>query len=87
VVTAKVAQQESSRTRLRHLVNFKFEQPLKDVAVRIRIPEGMRVREVVKTPDEAAGRRVEFSVTSANVSLRVSRPGAYALALVRMAAK
>ena len=40
VVTAKVAQQESSRTRLLHLVNFKFEQPLKDVAVRIRIPEG-----------------------------------------------
>src|ERR1700676_5412042 len=61
VVMAKVAQKESSRTRLLHLVNFKFEQPLKDVAVRIRIP-GMRVREVVKTPDEGAGRRGEFSV-------------------------
>jgi Carboxypeptidase regulatory-like domain len=35
-VTAEFAQQESSRTRLLHLVDFEFEHPLKDVAVWIR---------------------------------------------------
>ncbi len=86
-VTAEVTEQEHSRTRLLHLVNFKFREPLKDIPVRIRIPDAMRLREVIlKSPDQSS-LPLQFSMSGEIASLRVPRLDVYALILFRMDAK
>jgi hypothetical protein len=87
-VTAQVADQPSSHTRLLHLVNFKYQEPVKDIRVRMRIPAGMRVREaILKSPGEAAQQRLEFSAADGIASLRVPQLNAYDLILFRMEAR
>jgi hypothetical protein len=87
-VTAQLADQPSSHTRLLHLVNFKYQEPVKDIRVRMRIPVGMRVREaILKSPGEAAQQRLEFSAADGIASLRVPQLNAYDLILFRMEAQ
>lgn len=83
-VTAELADQEISRTRLLHLVNFKFEQPVKDVHVRVRIPQELRLRDaVLKSPDDES-RPLAASSSRGMVSLVVPEIKAYALVVLRM---
>ena len=56
-VTAELAEQEASSTRLLHLVNFRFQEPVGDIPVQIRIPEGRQLREaVLETPEGESGK-------------------------------
>jgi Beta-galactosidase len=84
-VTAELAEQPASRTRLLHLVNFKYQEPVKSIPVRLRIPTGMRVREVIlKSPGEGSVERLEFSAAAGIASLRIPQLNDYALILFRM---
>jgi len=84
-VTAEVADQESSRTRLLHLVNFKFSDPITDIHVRVQIPQGLRLQEaVLKSPDFAGPRRLQVSVDRGVASVSVPQLNAYDLVLFRM---
>ncbi len=87
-VTTEVAEQEGSRTRLLHLVNFKYQETLRDIPVRMRIPAGMRLREVtLKSPEEAAAQSLKVSVTENIASVRVPRLNVYGLVLFHLEAK
>lgn len=86
-VTAEVADQESSRTRLLHLVNFKFQEPIRDLRVRARIPEGLRLREAIwKTPD-GAPRMLGVSLQGSTAAITIPELKAYGLVLLRMEAQ
>jgi Beta-galactosidase len=87
-VTAELAEQPGTRTRLLHLVNFKYREPLKDIPVRLRIPAGMRVREVIlKSPGEGSPERLKFSADAGIASLRVPQLNVYDLVMFRMEAQ
>ena len=68
----ELAEQKSTGTWLLHLLNFRTDQPLSDIPVEVRIPDGMRLREaVLESPDgphrqdlDLSGRQgvVRFSV-------------------------
>jgi hypothetical protein len=82
-VTAELADQRETGTRLLHLVNFKYREPLRDIPVKVRLPKGARFRHaVVETPD---GRSQELQVTVENdtASFRVPELKVYDLVLVR----
>jgi hypothetical protein len=84
-VTMELAEQESSHTRLLHLINFKFQEPVKDIPVGLRIPEGFRLREaVLETPDGELSRRLSASGREGLVSLRIPQLAVYDLILLRM---
>jgi hypothetical protein len=87
-VTTEVADQPSSKTRLLHLINFKYKEPLKEIPVRVRIPEGMRLREVtLKSPDDPTPLGLKFSMADNVASVRVPRLNVYDLLLFRMEAQ
>jgi len=51
-VTAELADQPATGTRLLHLINFKYQEPLRDIPVRVRLPQGAQLRgAIVETPD------------------------------------
>ena len=83
-VTDELAEQQSSHTRLLHLVNFKFEQPVKDVRVHIRIPDGMRLQEAVLRTPYAPPHRLDCSSGGGEARFTVPKLNAYALVVLRM---
>jgi hypothetical protein len=87
-VTMELAEQESSKTRLLHLINFKFQEPVEDFPARVRLPEGLQLREVVlETPDGSSRQVLRTSVHEGLAFFRVPRLQAYDLILLRMAGR
>lgn len=87
-VTAELAEQESSNTRLLHLINFKFQEPVEDIPVQIRIPEGMQLREaVLDAPENESSKALNISFHDNVAALRVPHLQEYALVLLRMEKK
>jgi hypothetical protein len=87
-VTMELAEQKSSKTRLLHLLNFREEQPLKDIPVEIRVPEGLRLQEAVLEGAEGLPHQVlSASGREGVVSFRVPELRVYALVLLRMEQK
>ncbi len=84
-VTAEVAEQETPPySRLLHLINFKFREPVRNIQVRFQIPEGRRLREaVLRSPDQESS-TLEFSVKDREASLIIPELQAYDLLLLRM---
>jgi hypothetical protein len=82
-VTAEVADQAATGTRLLHLINFKYQVPLRDIPVRVRLPQGARFREaVVETPD-GPSQELHVTVEDDAVSFRVPELKVYDLILLR----
>ncbi|HYM11308.1 MAG TPA: hypothetical protein VEU62_11275 [Bryobacterales bacterium] len=87
-VTMELAEQKISHTRLLHLVNFKLQAPVRDIAVRVRIPEGLTLREaVLETPDGMPRRVLSAVVRDGVASLRVPELKVYDLILLRLETK
>jgi len=61
---------------------------LKEIPVRVRIPDGMRLREVtLKSPDDPTPLGLKFSMADNVASVRVPRLNVYDLLLFRMEAQ
>ena len=84
-VTMELAEQPSSGTRLLHLVNFKVDEVLKDIGVKVKVPKGLRLREVTwESPDGGARQVLQPSGREGLVSFRVPSLEIYSLVLMRM---
>ncbi|MBI3852054.1 MAG: beta-galactosidase [Verrucomicrobia bacterium] len=82
-VVAELADQPATGTRLLHLINFKYQEPLRDLPVKVRLPQGARFREaVVETPDGPT-QKLRVSVEGDTVSFRVPELKVYDLVLLR----
>jgi hypothetical protein len=82
-VTAELADQPKTGTRLLHLINSKFGEPLRDIPVRVRLPQGAQLREaVVETPD-GPPQKLDATVEGDTVSFRVPELKVYDLVLLR----
>jgi hypothetical protein len=87
-VTAQLSEQDSSHTRLLHLVNFKVEQPVMGIDVRVRIPQGLQVREAsLNVPGQKGSIPLKSSSHQGFVSLKVPRLNVYGLVLLRLEAQ
>jgi hypothetical protein len=87
-VTMELAEQKSSNTRLLHLVNFKVQEPVKDISVKIRIPAGFQLREAVwGTPDDDSLQALSPTVREGVASFRVPQVDIYGLVLLRLEKK
>ena len=87
-VTAEVADQESSHTRLLHLVNFKFSDPVKNIPVRVRIPAGLQLKEAIcESPDLDTPQQIHVSANNGIASFIVPELHAYDLIVLRMQAQ
>ena len=83
-VTMELAEQKSTGTRLLHLLNFRFEEPLRDITVKVRLPEGRRLREaVLESPDGMSRQVLEISGREGVVSFIVPKLEIYNLILLR----
>jgi hypothetical protein len=86
-VTMELAEQKGTGARLLHLLNFKVNEPVTNVAVRMRIPQGKELGEVVvRTPDEGPAQEVKPTVRDGVASFTVPRLNVYDLVLLRMRA-
>jgi hypothetical protein len=82
-VTAELADQPATGTRLLHLINFKFQEPLRDIPVRVRLPQGAKLREaILETPDGPI-QKLDASIEGDTVSFRVPELKVYDLVLLR----
>ncbi|MEK7406188.1 MAG: hypothetical protein AAB225_13870 [Acidobacteriota bacterium] len=84
-VTAELHEQQSSNTWLLHLVNFDFTRPVRDIAVRVRVPAGMKVREAfVESPDFESRQPLGASFREGLVSFLVPRLRIYDLVQMKL---
>ena len=84
-VTVELHEQKSSNTWLLHLVNFDFTRPVRDIAVRVRVPAGMKVREAfVESPDFESRQALSTSFRENLVSFRVPRLQIYDLVQMKL---
>lgn len=71
--------------RLVHLVNYREDGPAKDVAVRLRLPRGVRARSVtLVSPDRGRDLAVPCATVSGNVEFVVPVVGVYEIAVVAL---
>jgi hypothetical protein len=84
-VTAQLCEQDGSRTRLLHLLNFKVAEPVVNIKVRVRVPAGLRVREALLFgPRKSDPLPIEASTRAGVASLTVPRLNVYGMVLLRM---
>jgi len=87
-VTLELARQPSTDTLLLHLINFKVNEPLKQVAAKVRVPDGYVVREaVVETPDSRGAQALKIDAQGAFASFRLPSLKVYDLVLLRLEKK
>jgi hypothetical protein len=83
-VTMELAEQQSTGTWLLHLLNFKTAEPVRDIGVELRIPEGMRLREaVLESPDGAPRQVLDLSAREGTVRFTVPKLHVYDLVVLR----
>jgi hypothetical protein len=84
-VTSELAEQKSSNTWLLHLLNFRPEQPIENIPVHIRIPEGLRLQKAtIGVPGQSGDQAVRYSQAAGIATLTVPRLDVYALVTMRM---
>jgi hypothetical protein len=67
-----------------HLLNFKTAEPVRDIGVELRIPEGMRLREaVLESPDGAPRQGLDLSACESTVRFTVPKLQVYDLIVLR----
>jgi hypothetical protein len=76
---------EQPGRRLLHLVNYRSDGPLKDIAIRLRLPEGRHVKQVtLASPERDKTLNVPFQEEAAVVTFPVPQVGVYEIAIVKM---
>jgi len=76
---------EQPGRRLVHLVNYRDDGPIKEVSVRLRLPEGRKVKSVtLASPEREGDQAVQYAVKDGAVSFTVPAVGVYEIALVAM---
>jgi hypothetical protein len=84
-VTMELAEQASTGTWLLHLLNFRFEEALKDIPVEVRLPQGRRLREaVLESPDGVARQVLKVTGREGAIAFNVPELKTYDLILLRM---
>jgi hypothetical protein len=87
-VTMELAEQKGTNTWLLHLLNFRDEEPLVNIPVRIRIPDGMRLREaVLGSPDGLPRQILDIAGSERTLSFTVPKLEVYDLIHLRMERK
>ena len=87
-VAAELIARKDSNTWLLHLVNYDFTHPVSGIAVRLRIPAGMKVAEAsVESPDFDARETLAATVHDEVASFRVPRLQVYDLVQVKLASQ
>jgi len=77
---------EQTDRRLVHLVNYRADTPLEDIAVRLALPRGRAVRSVrLASPERAADMPVAFVAQPDAVTFTVPAVGVYEIAVVDLA--
>jgi hypothetical protein len=68
-----------------HLVNFRPEEPVKNVSVNMIVPKGKKVSRVsIASPDEKADRTIKFSKKGNAISFTVPEVSTYSVAIVEL---
>jgi hypothetical protein len=76
---------ERGNQRFVHLVNYRKDDPVKDIAVRLRIPDGRRVKEVVlASPGRGQDLKIQHAREGGFVKFVVPQVGIYEIAVVSM---
>jgi Glycosyl hydrolase-like 10 len=76
--------QQSAR-RLVHLVNYRSDGPVRDLALEVRLPSGSRAKAVtLASPDRRDDRSVEFQQESGKVRFTVPEVKVYEIAVVEL---
>ncbi|MCZ2150096.1 MAG: hypothetical protein LC126_20255 [Bryobacterales bacterium] len=84
-VAVELEEQRGSKTWLLHLINFDFQHPARDIAVRLRLPAGARVREaVVSSPDLETRDTLKPAMQGDTVSFRIPRLAIYNLVRIQL---
>ena len=84
-VTTELVQRENAPTRLLHLVNFKVDQPVKSVRVRLHLPTGMRLSGVtLLDPDQDEEETLAAVSGHGEISLTVPQLNTYCLLRFKM---
>lgn len=82
-VALELDEQKTSNTWLLHLINYDFTHPVRNIAVRMRVPFDARVQEaIVESPDDGARRAIGVNTRDGLVSFQV--PFLHVYDLVRM---
>ncbi|MGI8746390.1 MAG: beta-galactosidase [Bryobacteraceae bacterium] len=84
-VTSELTEQASSGTRLLHLVNFKVDEPVANIPVRVRVPDGFRLRDAqLLDPDLEGPKTLEAQTQQGIVSFTVPHLNVYGLVLLHL---
>jgi hypothetical protein len=83
-VTAELADQPATRTRLLHLINFKYREPVRDIPVEVELPAGAHVREAAVESPDGPPQKLAISVQGDRATFRVPELKVYCLVLLRM---
>ncbi len=82
-VTAELADQPATHTRLLHLINFRYREPLRDIPVEVRLARGTRLREAIVVTPDGPPQTLQPSTSGDTVSFRVPLLKVYDLVLLR----
>jgi hypothetical protein len=83
-VTMELAEQKQTGTWLLHLLNLKIEEPVTNIAVKVRLPRGRRLREaVLESPDGQPRQTLNVSSREGAVSFIVPKLEIYHLVILR----
>lgn len=86
-ITCQLAEQKRSGTWLLHLLNFRPEQPIKNIQVRVRIPEGLELQKVaLAVPGKSDDQPVRHLQAGEIVTFAVPELHVYALVTMRLRA-
>jgi len=84
-VTAELSQQENSPMWLLHLVNFKVNEPVELVKIRVHLPGALRSNRVtLLDPDKPTPETIEATTDQNVVTVTVPRLNTYCLLLFKM---
>src|SRR5262249_40467302 len=84
-VTMELAEQQSTQTRFLHLLNFQPTQPLRDIPIEVRIPDGFRLVEaILEVPEDSLHHVLTFSGRQGLVKSNVPRLNIYNLITLRI---
>ena len=74
---------EQTARRLVHLVNYRSDGPIREVAVTVQVPQGRQVQAVtLASPDHGADRAVPFEEHAGIVRFTVPQVSVYEIAVV-----
>jgi hypothetical protein len=66
-----------------HLINFKLQEPLRNIPVKVRLPQGAQFREAVLETTDGPSRKLPVTVEGETISFQVPELKVYSLVLLR----